>query len=69
NNAAPRKNRPGPWDCAAIIAMRRCGTWQGSDHCLRPAPCLAIFGAATRIATKREQTLARCNCPSWGATA
>ena len=37
--------------------MRRCGTWQGNHHCLRPAPCLATFGAATRIATKREQTL------------
>ena len=27
-------------------------------HCLRPAPCLATFVAATRSATKREQTLA-----------
>src|SRR5690606_41092835 len=27
-------------------------------HCLRPAPCLAIFGAATWLATKRQQTLA-----------
>src|SRR5690606_19984143 len=26
-------------------------------HCLRPAPCLAIFGAATWLATKRQQTL------------
>src|SRR5690606_39088349 len=26
-------------------------------HCLRPAPCLAPFGAATRLATKREKTL------------
>gem|GEM_PF-1842511 len=62
-NAASRKNRPGPKGCAANVAMRRCGTWQGSDHCLRPAPCgtppgLATFVAATRSATKREQTLA-----------
>jgi len=61
-NAASRKNRPGPKGCAANVAMRRCGTWQGSDHCLRPAPCgtppgLATFVAATRSATKREQTL------------
>src|SRR5690606_34901898 len=61
-NAASRKNRPGPKGCAANVAMRRCGTWQGSDHCLRPAPCgtppgLATFAAATRSATKREQTL------------
>src|SRR5690606_14467116 len=59
---ASRKNRPGPKGCAANVAMRRCGTWQGSDHCLRPAPCgtppgLATFAAATRSATKREQTL------------
>ena len=37
--------------------MRCCGTWQGSDHCLHPAPCLATFSAATRLATKRVQTL------------
>jgi hypothetical protein len=37
--------------------MRRCGTWQGNDHYLRPAPCLATFGAATRLAAKRQQTL------------
>ena len=37
--------------------MRRCRTWQGNDHCLRPAPSLARFYAATRFAPKREQTL------------
>ena len=37
--------------------MRRCGTCQGNDHCLRPAPSLAPFGAATRLVPKREQTL------------
>ncbi|WP_376780349.1 methyltransferase family protein, partial [Stutzerimonas nitrititolerans] len=26
-------------------------------HCLRPAPCLALFDAATRLATKGQQTL------------
>src|SRR5690606_31123074 len=61
-NAASRKNRPGPKGCATNVAMRRCGTWQGSDHCLRPAPCLATFVAATRSATKREQTLSAALC-------
>src|SRR5690606_22424682 len=33
------------------------------DPCLRPAPCLAILAAATRLATKREQTL--CTVFEW----
>lgn len=37
--------------------MRRYGTWQGNDHYLRPVPSLAPFGAATRLAPKRRQTL------------
>src|SRR5690606_4941512 len=63
-NAESRENRPGPKCCAANVAMRRCGTWQGNDHCLRPAPCLATFGAATRLATKRQQTLGDHHVPS-----
>src|SRR5690606_32777675 len=63
-SAAQKQARPFGWGrlgCAANIAMRRCGTWQGNDHCLRPAPCLAIFGAATRLAPKRQQTLGACH--------
>src|SRR5690606_6485460 len=54
----PHRAKTGPArrGAAANGAMRRCGTWQGNDHYLRPAPCLAPFGAATRLATKREQT-------------
>ena len=38
--------------------MRCCRTWQGNDHYLRPTPSLARFFAATRLARKRQQTLA-----------
>ena len=38
--------------------MRRCGIWQGNDHYLHPAPRVAQFGAATRLVSKRQQTLA-----------
>ncbi|CAD5107753.1 hypothetical protein PSEWESI4_02030 [Pseudomonas carbonaria] len=67
SNDASRKNRPVPSGCAANGAMRRCGTWQGGYHSLRPAPNLAPFGAATRFATKRQQTLARnLGVDGWG---
>src|SRR5690606_12052694 len=57
NNAASRKNRPGPRGCAGNGASCRCRTWQGNDHCLRPTPNLAPLLAATRLATKRQETL------------
>src|SRR5690606_41246733 len=43
--------------CARNGASCRCRTWQGNNHCLRPTPNLAPFLAATRLATKRQQTL------------
>ena len=57
SNDVPRKNWPVPSGCAANCAMRRCGIWQGNDHYLHPAPRVAQFGAATRLASKRQQTL------------
>jgi len=41
--------------------MRRCWIWQGNDHYLHPAPRVAQFGAATRLTSKRQQTLALCS--------
>ncbi|MBU2322686.1 MAG: hypothetical protein KJ884_06940, partial [Gammaproteobacteria bacterium] len=43
--------------CAKNLAMRCWRTWQGNNHYLRPPPGLARFCAATRLATKRQQTL------------
>ena len=62
-NAASRQNRPGPTGCAGNLAMRRWRTWQGNNHYLRPPPSgsppgLARFLATTRLALKRQQTLA-----------
>lgn len=37
--------------------MRCYGTCQGNNHCLRPAPSLAGFDAATRLTTLRQQSL------------
>jgi len=57
---AQKQARPeglrGKWRQAALRDLARV------HHCLRPAPCgtppgLAALGAATRLATKREQTL------------
>src|SRR5690606_36784258 len=61
---ASRRNRPGPKGCGGNGASCRCRTWQGNDaagrgHNLRPTPNLAPFLAATRLATKRQQTLVR----------
>jgi len=57
-NAASRQNGPGPSGCAGNLAMRCWRTWQGNNHSLRPPPRLARFLAATRLALKRQQTLA-----------
>src|SRR5690606_13812429 len=52
---AQKQARPeglgGKWRQTALRDLARV------HHCLRPAPCLAPLGAATQLATKREQTL------------
>src|SRR3989338_5040684 len=50
NNTVSHQNSSGPAGCANKSPMPRCKTWQGNDHCLRFAPCLEPFFAATRLA-------------------